>query len=80
MSFKKENFFRAYIDKILEDKKLRVFFLDYGTTEIIDHEDTRQADDDDIWTIGPLAIPFVVKGTLIRKKISVKRIYVFFLF
>lgn len=54
--------FRGYVDKKLTDNKLSIFFIDYGTHEIIDLADTRQLDDDEVWILPPLAIPFVIKG------------------
>lgn len=54
--------FRAYIEKVVEGDRLRVFFLDYGTLEEVDHSETRQVEDEEIWILPPLAIPFVIKG------------------
>lgn len=53
--------FRAYIDKVLDNQKIRVFFVDYGTFGNLDHKDTRELEDDDVWSIHPLALPCVFK-------------------
>jgi len=52
--------------EVLADSKLRVFFIDYGTTAIIRHSDTLKppCPDEDIWDFPPLLIPCTVKGTL----------------
>ena len=57
--------FRAYIYGN-EGKRLKVFYIDYGTFSVVDHTDTRQYDNEDIWVIPPLAIPFVLKGKILR--------------
>jgi hypothetical protein len=54
--------FRAYIEEIQEDGKLKVFFVDYGTTSIVSHEDTRQYDDEDLWSVAPMAVPCVLRN------------------
>lgn len=54
--------FRAYIEQILDNGRLRVFFVDYGTSTVVSHEDTRYLDLPEIWSIPPLAIPMVLKG------------------
>lgn len=54
--------FRAYIDKIFDNDKVQVFFLDYGTTAIIDISCTRLENNDKVWELPPLAVPFVIKG------------------
>lgn len=59
--------FRAYIDKILDKNKIQIFFVDYGTTAIIDHSCTRLENNDIVWELPPLAVPFVLKGNHLIK-------------
>lgn len=71
--------FRAYIEKVLENKKIQVFFLDYGTTAVIDHLSTRHENNDKIWELPPLAIPFVLKDITLTKFAKFKKLQYSFL-
>ena len=53
--------FRAYIIDS-SDSEYQLFFFDYGTNACVNKSDTRFIDDEKIWSIAPLAIPFIVKG------------------
>lgn len=55
--------FRGYIQKVLDNSKLEIFFLDYGTTAVVEHTSTRYESSDKVWELAPLAIPFVLKGS-----------------
>ena len=57
--------FRAYVDDVIDDGMLRVFFVDYGTTAEVRHQDTRNIDYASVWALPPLALPMRIKG---RKK------------
>lgn len=60
------DWYRAYVNKkpqiVGDGIDVTVFFLDYGTHATVKLEDTRQLDDEEIWTLPPMAIPFCVKG------------------
>jgi hypothetical protein len=58
----------------MAEDKLKVFFIDYGTSAIIRHTDTYKppCPDEDIWDFPPLLIPCIVKGkrySLINSKL-----------
>jgi hypothetical protein len=55
--------FRAYIEGILPDGKIKVFFVDYGTSAVVKHSDTCTplCDEADIWEYQPLLLPCIVK-------------------
>jgi hypothetical protein len=53
---------------------LKVFFIDYGTTTNIDIKDTRKKEDEEIWTIPPLAVPFVVKDITLSQLNKFKKL------
>lgn len=69
-----DEWFRAYIEEILDENKLKVFFVDYGTTSIVSHKDTRQYDDEDLWSVAPMAIPCVLRNLAINKLNSFKNL------
>ncbi|CAF0752252.1 unnamed protein product [Brachionus calyciflorus] len=71
--------FRAYIDKVLENKKLQVFFFDYGTTAVVDHSSTRLETNDRVWELPPFAIPFVLKDITLTKFSKFKKLQYSFL-
>ncbi len=56
-----EEWFRAYIIDS-SDSEYELFFFDYGTTANVNISDTRFIDDDKIWSIAPIAMPFILKG------------------
>ena len=58
---------RAYIDEVLENNMVKLFFLDYGTIAIVPHVDTRYNNEEEVWYIQPLAIPFFLKGLNLTK-------------
>jgi hypothetical protein len=60
-----EEWFRAYIIDA-SDTEYQLFFFDYGTTACVNKSDTRFIDDDKIWSIAPIALPFIVKGINFR--------------
>lgn len=59
--------FRGYIEKRLDNEMVQIFFFDYGTTELIPLSDTRAIDEESVWIVPPLAIPFVVKDITLSK-------------
>ena len=60
--------FRAYIVQLLDNNKVRVFFIDYGSFEVIDGKDTRDLGNltedvlENIWALHHLALPCVLKS------------------
>ena len=38
---KDEGWYRGRVDRILENKKVQVFYVDYGNTEIVDSDEIR---------------------------------------
>ena len=51
-----------------------MFFIDYGTTTTINISDTRKKDDEEVWTIPPLAVPFVVKDITLSQLNKFKKL------
>lgn len=67
--------FRGYVQEVMANKKLKIFFIDYGTFELVDHEDTRELDDEAIWEIHPLAIPCVLKDIKLSQINGFKKLH-----
>lgn len=54
---------------MLDSHRVQVFFIDYGSFEVVNRKDTRDLTDnlasevlDDIWGLPPLAFPCVLKS------------------
>lgn len=60
--------FRASVIGKNNDSQLKLFFFDYGTIADVNLSETRLIEDDDIWVVPPLAIPFVLKDFLKASK------------
>lgn len=69
---------RAYIDEVLPGSRLKVFFIDYGTSAVVDYSETclPTCSESEIWELAPLVIPCIVKGNhyypIIKRSASVR--------
>ncbi len=56
-------YFRGLIEERLRDEnQYKIYFIDYGTTAIINESDVKFIDNDILWLSPPLAVPFVIKS------------------
>ena len=58
-------YFRGYIEESLAGNKCKIYFIDYGTTSVVNESDIKFINNDSLWLCPPLGVPFVIKSKLL---------------